>query len=93
MAFVICAALVAPVAAAAAKPTALGQAERLSGLTARRPIRTVTESPDFKGRMFLTDTDDPVKQRLEGAQTQVFVRLTMGAMWGAWRLVGPRPFR
>jgi hypothetical protein len=44
VAFVICAALVAPVAAAAAKPTALGQAERLSGLTARRPIRTVTES-------------------------------------------------
>jgi hypothetical protein len=42
--FVICAALVVPVAAAAAKPTALGQAERLSGLTARRPIRTVTES-------------------------------------------------
>jgi hypothetical protein len=44
VAFVICAALVAPVAAAAAKPTALGQAERLSGLSARRPIRTVTES-------------------------------------------------
>ena len=44
VAFVICAALVAPVAAAAARPTALGQAERLSGLSARRPIRTVTES-------------------------------------------------
>jgi hypothetical protein len=44
VAFVICAALVAPVAAAAGKPTALGQAERLSGLTARRPIRTVAES-------------------------------------------------
>jgi hypothetical protein len=36
------------------------------------------------------DTDDPVKQRLEGAQTQVFVRLTMGAMWEAWRLVEDR---
>jgi hypothetical protein len=27
------------------------------------------------------DESDPVKQRLEGAQTQVFVRLTIGAMW------------
>lgn len=36
------------------------------------------------------DTDDPVKQRLEGAQMQVFVRLTMGAMWEAWRLVEDR---
>jgi hypothetical protein len=33
---------------------------------------------------------DPVKQRLEGAQTQVFVRLTIGAMWEAWRLVEDR---
>jgi hypothetical protein len=44
VAFVICATLVAPAAAAAAKPTALGQAERLSGLTARRPIRIVAET-------------------------------------------------
>jgi hypothetical protein len=36
------------------------------------------------------DTDDPVKQRLEGTQTQVFVRLTIGAMWEAWRLVEDR---
>lgn len=36
------------------------------------------------------DADDPVKQRLEGAQTQVFVRLTIGAMWEAWRLVEDR---
>jgi hypothetical protein len=36
------------------------------------------------------DTDDPVKQRLEGTQTQVFVRLTIGAMWEAWRLVEER---
>lgn len=35
-------------------------------------------------------TDDPVKQRLEGAQTQVFVRLMMGAMWEAWRMVEER---
>ncbi|MHC2462491.1 hypothetical protein [Bradyrhizobium embrapense] len=35
-------------------------------------------------------TDDPVKQRLEGAQTQVFVRLTIGAMWEAWRLIDDR---
>jgi hypothetical protein len=31
-----------------------------------------------------------VKQRLEDAQTQVFVRLTIGAMWEAWRLVEDR---
>ena len=36
------------------------------------------------------DTDDPVKQRLEGTRTQVFVRLTIGAMWEAWRLVEDR---
>ncbi|NOJ39062.1 hypothetical protein [Bradyrhizobium australiense] len=36
------------------------------------------------------DTEEPVKQRLEGAQTQVFVRLTIGAMWEAWRLVEDR---
>jgi hypothetical protein len=36
------------------------------------------------------DTDDPVKQRLGGTQTQVFVRLTIGAMWEAWRLVEDR---
>jgi hypothetical protein len=36
------------------------------------------------------DTDDPVRQRLEGAQTQVFVRLTIGAMWEAWRLIEDR---
>ena len=34
--------------------------------------------------------NDPVKQRLEGAQTQIFVRLTIGAMWEAWRLVDDR---
>jgi Rod binding domain-containing protein len=31
--------------------------------------------------------DDPVKQRLEGAQTQIFVRLTIGAMREALKLV------
>lgn len=31
------------------------------------------------------DETDPVKQRLEGAQTQIFVRLTIGAMREAWR--------
>jgi fructose-specific component phosphotransferase system IIB-like protein len=31
-----------------------------------------------------------VKQRLEGTQTQVFVRLTIGAMWEAWRLIEDR---
>jgi hypothetical protein len=36
------------------------------------------------------EAEDPVKQRLEGAQTQVFVRLTIGAMWEAWRLVEDR---
>jgi hypothetical protein len=36
------------------------------------------------------DESDPVKQRLEGAQTQIFVRLTIGAMWEAWRLVDDR---
>ncbi|WP_316158715.1 MULTISPECIES: hypothetical protein [unclassified Bradyrhizobium] len=36
------------------------------------------------------DAEDPVKQLLEGAQTQVFVRLTIGAMWEAWRLVEDR---
>jgi hypothetical protein len=36
------------------------------------------------------ETEDPVRQRLEGAQTQVFVRLTIGAMWEAWRLVEDR---
>lgn len=39
------------------------------------------------------DTDDPVRRRLEGAQIQVFVRLTMGAMWEAWRLVEDRFLR
>jgi hypothetical protein len=36
------------------------------------------------------ETEDPVRQRLEGAQTQVFVRLTIGAMWKAWRVVEDR---
>jgi hypothetical protein len=36
------------------------------------------------------DETDPVKQRLEGAQTQVYVRLTIGAMREAWRLVEDR---
>jgi uncharacterized Zn finger protein len=36
------------------------------------------------------DESDPVKQRLEGAQTQVFVRLTIGAMQEAWRLIEDR---
>jgi hypothetical protein len=37
----------------------------------------------------LTDNtqDDPVKQRLEGAQTQIFVWLTIGAMREALKLV------
>ncbi|BAM93163.1 hypothetical protein S58_71990 [Bradyrhizobium oligotrophicum S58] len=36
------------------------------------------------------DEADPVKQRLEGAQTQIFVRFTIGAMQEAWRLVEGR---
>jgi hypothetical protein len=36
------------------------------------------------------DETDPVRQRLEGAQTQVFVRLTIGAMREAWRLIEDR---
>lgn len=36
------------------------------------------------------DAKDPVKQRLQVAQTLVFVRLTIGAMWEAWRLVEDR---
>ncbi len=36
------------------------------------------------------DESDPVKQKLEGAQTQIFVRLTIGAMQEAWRLVEGR---
>jgi hypothetical protein len=36
------------------------------------------------------DETDLVKQRLEGAQTQVFVRLTIGAMQEAWRLIEDR---
>jgi len=39
------------------------------------------------------DENDPVKPRLEGAQTQIFVRLTIGAMWEAWRLVEDRFLR
>jgi hypothetical protein len=39
------------------------------------------------------DEDDPVKQRLEGAQTQIFVRLTIGAMWAAWWLINDRFLR
>ena len=31
--------------------------------------------------------NDPVEQRVSGAQTQIFVRLTIGAMWEAWLLV------
>ena len=34
-----------------------------------------------------------MKQRLEGAQAQIFVRLTIGAMWEAWRLVDDRFLR
>jgi hypothetical protein len=30
---------------------------------------------------------NPIEQRVSGAQTQVFVRLTIGAMWEAWLLV------
>jgi hypothetical protein len=43
VAFVICSALLAPAGAAATPPSALAQAQRLSGLKAHRPIRTVTE--------------------------------------------------
>jgi hypothetical protein len=31
--------------------------------------------------------DDPVEQRVSGAQTQIYVRLTIGVMWEAWLLV------
>ena len=31
--------------------------------------------------------DDPVEQRVSGAQTQVYVRLTIGVIWEAWLLV------
>jgi hypothetical protein len=34
--------------------------------------------------------DDPVEQRVSGAQTQILVRATIGAMWEAWRLVETR---
>jgi hypothetical protein len=44
VAFVICASLLAPTAAAGTRPTPLAQAERLSGLKATGPIRIVTES-------------------------------------------------
>ena len=45
VAFVICSAFaVSATAAGATPPSALGQAQRLSGLHAQRPIRTVTES-------------------------------------------------
>ncbi|UFZ03053.1 hypothetical protein LQG66_27965 [Bradyrhizobium ontarionense] len=36
------------------------------------------------------EENDPVKQRLEGAQTQIFVRLTIGAMREALKLVEGR---
>src|SRR5438105_4395893 len=52
VAFVICVVLAGQAGAAgAASPTALRQAERLSGLKAVRPIRTITES----GRQFNVD--------------------------------------
>jgi hypothetical protein len=31
--------------------------------------------------------ENPIEQRVSGAQTQIFVRLTIGAMWEAWLLV------
>jgi hypothetical protein len=31
--------------------------------------------------------DDPVEQRVSGAQIQIYVRLTIGVMWEAWLLV------
>lgn len=34
--------------------------------------------------------DNPVEQRVSGAQTQMLVRLTIGAMWEAWLLVEKR---
>jgi hypothetical protein len=36
------------------------------------------------------DETEPVKQRLESAQTQIFVRLNIGAMQEAWRLIEDR---
>ena len=37
--------------------------------------------------------NDPIEQRVSGAQTQILVRLTIGAMWEAWRLVESRFLR
>jgi hypothetical protein len=31
--------------------------------------------------------DNPIEQRVSGAQTQILVRFTIGAMWEAWLLV------
>src|SRR5205085_11694787 len=69
VAFVICAAVVAPTSAAAGtRPSALSQAERLSGLKAHRPVRTVTESsPRFDADVLrVIDRDYPrVLQRTD----------------------------
>ena len=37
--------------------------------------------------------NDPIEQRVSGAQTQILVRFTIGAMWEAWRLVESRFLR
>ena len=76
VAFVICAAVVAPASAAAGtRPSALSQAERLSGLKAHRPIRTVIESSPRFGADVLRVVDRDYPRTLQRTDDRLYVAL------------------
>src|SRR5438128_4518957 len=76
VAFVICAAVVAPTSAAAGtRPSALSQAERLSGLKAHRPVRTVIESSPRFGADVLRVVDRDYPRTLQRTDDRLYVAL------------------
>jgi hypothetical protein len=55
-------------------------------LDAHAQRNIVENDPRWKLVIIATNRtpDDPIEQRVSGAQTQILVRLTIGAMWEAW---------
>jgi hypothetical protein len=78
VAFVICASLAGPATAAgagAAPPSALHQAERLSGLKAKGPIRTVTENSKRFNADVLRVLDRAYPRALQRVDDRLYVGL------------------
>jgi hypothetical protein len=75
VAFVICFGLASATAASAAPPSALQQAERLSGLKVRGPIRTVTESSAQFDSDVLRALDRDYPRALQRTDDRLYVGL------------------